>query len=177
MAEPDEINQEGQKKEKKGGGFNIMGLLITVVIAVIASAGTSFLLLQVLGSNTPDNTTQQEAALTPVNIKVRFLIEGVNKPFMLKGGQEVVVLDMLSFVVASDAARAAIAESKDEILSDLQDLFITKQSSEMANVQGVELIRRQIRDLVNNVTGNVGDKAKFGVTEVFFHIMAITSVQ
>jgi len=176
MAEPDEINQVEEKQEKKGG-FNFMGLIIVIVITLAVNAGISFFLIQMLGNNSPENTTQTDTTLTPLSIKVRFLVEGVNKPFMLKGGKEVVVLDMLSFIVASDSSRAAIAENKDEILSDLQDLFITKQSSELADVQGVELIRRQIRDLVNRVTGNIGDKAKFGVTDVFFHIMAITSVQ
>jgi flagellar FliL protein len=47
----------------------------------------------------------------------------------------------------------------------------------MSSPAGLDLIKRQIRDLVNRVTGYIGDKAKFGVIEVFTYIKAIASVQ
>ena len=172
----DENVNEIQEK-KAGGGFNIMGLLISVVIAAVVAGGVSFLLIRVLGTNTPPDSGQGTTLVNPVEIRVRFIIEGSNKAFMLKGGSDVVVLDLLSFTVGSDGCREDIANRKDQITSALQDLFIQKEPPELSTPAGLELLNRQIRDMVNRITGFVGDKAKFGVIEVYYHITAITSVQ
>jgi|SRR6056297_940584 len=169
------VNESGEKKA--GGGFNIMGLLISVVIAAVVAGGVSFLLIKVLGTNNPPDSGQGTTAINPVEIRVRFIIEGSNKAFMLKGGSDVVVLDMLSYTVGSDGCREEIASRKDQITSALQDLFIQKEPPELSTPAGLELLNRQIRDMVNRITGYVGDKAKFGVIEVYYHITAITSVQ
>lgn len=172
----DENVNETQEK-KASGGFNIMGLLISVVIAAVVAGGVSFLLIRVLGTNNPPDSGQGTTPVNPVEIRVRFIIEGSNKAFMLKGGSDVVILDMLSFTVGSDGCREEIAVRKDQITSALQDLFIQKEPPELSTPAGLELLNRQIRDMVNRITGYVGDKAKFGVIEVFYHITAITSVQ
>ncbi|MFP4461200.1 MAG: flagellar basal body-associated FliL family protein [Thermotogota bacterium] len=168
------VNESGKKK---GGGFNIMGLLISVVIAAVVAGGVSYLLIQILGTNNPPDSGEGATPARPVEIRVRFIIEGANKAFMLKGGSDVVVLDLLSFTVGSDGCREQIATRKDQITSALQDLFIQKEPPELSTPAGLELLNRQIRDMVNRITGFVGDKAKFGVIEVYYHITAITSVQ
>lgn len=166
-----------EAQEKKGGGFNIMGLLIMVIIAAVVAGGVSFLLINVLGTNNPPDSGQGTTPFNPVEIRVRFIVEGSNKAFMLKGGSDVVILDMLSFTVGSDSCREEIANRKDQITSALQDLFIQKEPPELSTPAGLELLNRQMRDMVNRITGYVGDKAKFGVIEVYYHITAITSVQ
>jgi len=167
--------EEGQKKS--GGGLNIMGLLIAVVLSVGLSTGIFFVLMQMLGTNNPPDSEQDTSPVNPVEIRVRFIVEGSNKSFMLKGGSEVVVLDMVSFNVGSDGCREEIATRSDEITSALQDLFIQKEPTELSTPAGLELLNRQIREMVNRITGYVGDKGRFGVIEVFYHITALTSVQ
>ncbi|HPE69117.1 MAG TPA: flagellar basal body protein FliL [Thermotogota bacterium] len=177
MPEQDELAQGGEEKQKKGG-LNIMGLLISVVIAAVVAGGVSFVLVKfVLGTNTPSSSSETTQPTIPVEIRVRFVVEGSNKTFMLKGGRTVIVIDMLSFNVGSDGCRAEIANRNDQILSALQDLFIQKEEAELATAAGLDLLKRQIRDLVNRVTNYVGDRAKYGVIEVFMYIKAITSVQ
>lgn len=170
-------NTNVAEEKKSGGGFNIMGLVIAAVIAAIVAAGVSFLLVKVLGTNNPPDSGQGAALVNPVEIRVRFIIEGSNKAFMLKAGSDVVVLDLLSFTVGSDSCREEIGTRKDQITSALQDLFIQKEPAELSTPAGLELLNRQMRDMVNRITGYVGDKAKFGVIEVYYHITAITSVQ
>lgn len=177
---PDEDNEnlnEEAQKEKKGGGINLMGLLINVAISAGLVVVLFFLLNNVLGTNTPGTGDTDTGPITPVEIRVRFIVEGSQRTFMLKGGRNVIVIDMLSFVVGSDAARGEIANRNDQILSALQDLFIQKEDMELSNPAGLELMKRQIRDLVNQITGFVGERAKFGVIDVFTYIRAITSVQ
>ena len=88
-------NTGGAEEKKGGSGFNIMGLLISVVIAAIVAGGVSFLLIKVLGTNNPPDSGQGGTLVNPVEIRVRFIVEGSNKAFMLKGGSDVVVLDLL----------------------------------------------------------------------------------
>lgn len=88
-----------------------------------------------------------------------------------------IVLDMVSFNVGSDACREEIGLRRDELNSSLQELFIQKESTEVSTPAGIELLKRQIREMVNRITGYVGDKGKFGVIEVFYLIAALASVQ
>jgi flagellar FliL protein len=173
----DEAATPQEEEQKRGSGFNFMGIIIAVILAVVLSAGVSFLLIQMLGTNSPPDSEQDTSPVNPVEIRVRFIIEGSNKSFMLKGGSEVVVLDMVSFNVGSDSCREEIATRNDEITSSLQDLFIQKEPTELSTPAGLELLNRQIREMVNRITGYVGDKGRFGVIEVFYHITAVTSVQ
>jgi len=172
-----EENVNAAEEKKSGGGFNIMGLLISVIIAAVVAGGVSFLLIKVLGTNNPPDSGEGTTLISPVEIRVRFIVEGSNKSFMLKGGSDVVILDLLSFTVGSDSCREEIANRKDQITSALQDLFIQKEPPELTTPAGLELLNRQIRDMVNRITAYVGDRAKFGVVEVYYHITAITSVQ
>jgi flagellar FliL protein len=177
LAENDEAQLEQEEKGKKPS-FNIMGLLISVVVAAVVSGAVTFVLVRfVLGTNDPGTNPQTATPIVPIEIRVRFIVEGSNKTFMLKGGKNVVVIDMLSFTVGSDGCRESISQRNDQILSSLQDLFIQKEAVEMSSPAGLDLVKRQIRDLVNRVTGYIGDKAKFGVIDVFTYIKAIASVQ
>jgi len=177
LPEADDIQTVAEPKAKKLP-VNFLGLLIAAVIAAIVSGAVTFVLVRfVLGTNDPGSSQQKATPSAPIEIRVRFIVEGSNKTFMLKGGKNVVVVDMLSFTVGSDGCRESIATRNDQILSSLQDLFIQKETVEMSNPAGLDLIKRQIRDLVNRVTGYIGDKAKFGVIEVYTYIKAIASVQ
>jgi flagellar FliL protein len=167
--------EEGQKKS--GGGFNIMGILIAAIVAAVVAGGVTFLLVQMLGTNNPPDSETDTTPVNPVEIRVRFIIDGSQTTFILKGGSEVVVLDMMSFTVGSDSCREEISTRSDQIKSALQDLFIQKEPTELSTPAGLELLNRQIRELVNRITGYVGDKGRFGVIEVFYHITALTSVQ
>jgi len=176
MADEELLPVDGEKKERKGG-FNIMGLIITVVVGIICGGIGAFVLIQMVGTNTPDQTSQPNAIISPVEIRVRFIVEGTNKTFMLKGAKEIVLISTLSFKVGSNGCRELIAERKDQILSALQDLFISKTKMELGLSAGIALLKKQIQNLVNRETDFNGDRAKFGVTDTYLHITAITSVQ
>jgi flagellar FliL protein len=167
--------EEGQKKS--GGGFNLMGLLIVIIVCVALSAGITYLMIQMLGTNNPPDSEQDATPVNPVEIRVRFIVAGSGQTFMLKGGKEIAMVDMISFNVGSDSCREEIANRSDEITSALQDLFIQKEPIELSTPAGLELLKRQLREMVNRITGYVGDKGRYGVIDVFYHITAITSVQ
>ena len=79
--------------------------------------------------------------------------------------------------MGSDACRAAVAEKNDEIMDALMMIFLSKDKSELSTVPGLELLKRQIRDAVNTITGFVGDKEKYGVLDVYLYIKAFATTE
>ncbi|HIP92668.1 MAG TPA: flagellar basal body protein FliL [Thermotoga sp.] len=166
---------EEEAGEKKKG---IGGLLTSIIVPLVVSIAVYFTLPMFLGSNkTGKEEEQQQVQPAPVEIKAVLIQPGTYQTFMLKGGKEVAVIDSLSFKVGSDACRAAIAEKKDEIMDALMMIFMGKERSELSTVTGVELLKRQIREAVNTITGFIGDKEKYGVISVFLYIKAFSSVE
>lgn len=166
---------EEEAGEKKKG---IGGLLTSIIVPLVVSIAVYFTLPMFLGSNkTGKEEEQQQVQPAPVEIKAVLIQPGTYQTFMLKGGKEVAVIDSLSFKVGSDACRSAIAEKKDEIMDALMMIFMGKERSELSTVTGVELLKRQIREAVNTITGFVGDKEKYGVISVFLYIKAFSSVE
>ena len=105
-----------------------------------------------------------------------FVQSGTYQTFMLKGGKEVTVIDSLSFKVASDSCRAAIAKKNDEIMDGLMSLFLSKEKFELSTASDIELLKKQIRDMVNEITGFTG-REQLGVTDVYLYIKAVSSVE
>lgn len=171
--------QEGQTQETGSKKKGLVSMLITVVITAIVAAGVSFLVVMIVGNNFTTSKSQQteEQPVVPANIKAVLIQPGSMYTFMLKGGKNVVVIDSLSFKVGSDQCRATIAEKKDEILDAIQQIFLNKESQELGTVAGVEFLKLQIKDTVNQITGFVGEREKFGVVNVFLYIKAISSVE
>jgi len=171
---PENQNQEGGSKKK---GLPV--ILITIVMAAIVAAGVSFIVIMTVGSNliTPKPQKSDEQALVPADIKAILIQPGSMSTFILKGGKSVVVIDSLSFKVGSDQCRASIAGKKDEILDAIQQIFLRKEPQELGTAAGIELLKMQIKDAVNQITGFVGEKEKFGVANVFLYIKAISSVE
>ncbi len=101
---------------------------------------------------------------------------GTYQTFMLKGGKDVAVIDSLSFKVASDSCRAAIAEKNDEIMDGLMSLFLSKEKSELSTASGIDLLKKQIRTVVNEITGFTG-REQLGVTDVYLYIKAVSGVE
>jgi len=168
------VPEEEAGEKKKGIG----GLLTSIIVPLVVSIAVYFTLPMFLGSNkTGKEEEQQQVQPAPVEIKAVLIQPGTYQTFMLKGGKEVAVIDSLSFKVGSDACRAAIAEKKDEIMDALMMIFMGKERSELSTVTGVELLKRQIREAVNTITGFIGDKEKYGVISVFLYIKAFSSVE
>jgi len=162
----------GEKKKRMGG------LLTSIIVPLIVSVAVYFTLPMFLGSNKGEKEGEgKQVQPAPVEIKAVLIQPGTYQTFMLKGGKEVAVIDSLSFKVGSDACRAAIAEKKDEIMDALMMIFMGKERSELSTVTGVELLKKQIREAVNTITGFVGDKEKYGVISVFLYIKAFSSVE
>ncbi|MEJ5229543.1 MAG: flagellar basal body-associated FliL family protein [Pseudothermotoga sp.] len=161
-----------EEKKKKG----ISGLLMMILVPAVVAVGATVATVMLLGTNlTPKK--EQQTVITPVEIKAVVIQSGTYTTFMLKGGKEVAVIDSLSFTVASDACRAAIANKNDEIMDGLMLIFLSKEKSELNTAAGIELLKKQIRSMVNEVTGFTGDRERLGVVGVYLYIKAISSVE
>ncbi len=178
----EEIQQEEEQPKKKGIG----GLLPIIISAVIAAAVAFVVLLvagpMLLGTNQAE-TQQGEGEpgnvqlVQPREITAVLISPGSNETFPLKGAMEVVVIDFLTFKVGSDACRAAIAEKKPEILDALSKIFFSKEKAELSTAAGIELLKKQIKDAVNLITGFTGDKEPYGVINVYIRIKAFASTE
>ncbi|PLV59378.1 flagellar basal body-associated protein FliL [Thermotoga sp. KOL6] len=170
MAEEERREEEQQPKR----GFS--SLITSIVIPLVVSVAVYFLLPMFLGSN-QGKSEEGGVSSTPVEIKAVLIQQGENQTFLLKGGRDVVVIDSLTFTVGSDACRSKIAEKKDEIMDALMMIFLSKEKSELSTVPGLELLKRQIREAVNTITGFVGDKEKYGVLNVYLYIKAFATTE
>ena len=56
-------------------------------------------------------------------------------------------------------------------------IFLSKERSELNTASGIELLKKQIRAMVNEITGFTGDREKYGVIGVFLYIKAISAVE
>jgi len=176
----EEVQQQEERPKKKGGG------LLPIIISAVISAAVAFVVLLFIGPMViGQNQTQQAEGgapgetrlVQPREITAVLISSGSNETFPLKGAREVVVLDFLTFKVGSDACRAAIAEKKPEILDALSKIFFSKGKSELSSAAGIELLKSQIRDAVNRITGFVGDKEAYGVINVYIRIKAFASTE
>lgn len=165
---------EEVKEVKKGG---IGGLLMSIIVPAIVAVGATVVTLIFLGTNLIQPKQQQEVQPTPTQIKAVVIQPGTYTTFMLKGGKEVAVIDSLTLTVASDACRAAIGERRDMIMDGLMLIFLSKERSELNTAAGIELLKKQIRAMVNEVTGFTGERERLGVVGVYLYIKAISSVE
>ncbi len=175
MPEEEEVQQE---EPKKGGG--LMPIIISAVVSAVVAGAVAFMVPMFLGQNKSEeeqNKNQQSQLVQPREITAVLISPGTNQTFVLKGARDVVVLDSLSFKVGSDECRAQIAEKKPEILDALMKIFMSKEKTELSTVAGIELLKKQIKDAVNLITGFKGDKEKFGVLEVYLYIKAFASTE
>ncbi|MEJ5257897.1 MAG: flagellar basal body-associated FliL family protein [Fervidobacterium sp.] len=173
---PEEMEQQEQGGKKKGGLFNIIKLVaIPLVISLVVSLAVFF----VLGSNKqPSQEEQQQAEqAAPTQIKAVVITAGKYQTFMLKGGRDVVVVDSLTLLVGSEPCRAAVGEKNDEIMDALSTIFLSKERFDLVTPAGLDLLKKQIREAVNQITGFTGEKEKLGVLNVYIYIKAISTVQ
>jgi flagellar FliL protein len=178
MAE-EEIQEEAQEGKKKP---NIMILLIAaILVSVILSVGGAYFLINMLGKNIiqqAQEQAQQQAQgvqKTPQIGIAEIIREGHQRQFMLKGGNEIAIVNALQLKVGSDECRSAVAQYNVEILEAIGLIFITKTREDLTSVEGREILKNQIKNAVNEITGFVGEKEKFGVIQVIIDIVVITS--
>ncbi len=169
-------DQEKQQDSKKRGGFGaVVGMIL---VPAIVALGATFAALFLLRNNlTTTGKAEQQTVAAPVEIKAVIIQPGTFQTFMLKGGKEVAVIDSLTVTTASEPCRAAIAERHDEIMDGLMLIFLSKEKSELNTVAGIELLKKQIRSMINEVTGFTGDRERLGVVGVYLYIKAISSVE
>ncbi|ODN31248.1 flagellar basal body-associated FliL family protein [Fervidobacterium thailandense] len=171
MPEEMEVQQE---QKKKGLPEIVKIVLIPLVVSVVAT----MVVLFALGTNRqPQNQQQEQAVTAPVQIKAVVIAAGKYQTFMLKGGRDVAVVDSLTLLVGSEPCRAAVAEKNDEIMDALATLFLSKEKFDLVTPAGLDLLKKQIREAVNEITGFTGEREKFGVLNVYIYIKAISSVQ
>ncbi|MDN5342105.1 hypothetical protein OF820_13625 [Oceanotoga sp. DSM 15011] len=177
MADEDNI-QVPETKEKKGPNL-IMILIITVVVTLIVAAGTSFLIIKLLSPNVQENAdVSNSSSLSTQIISTSELIrEGARYPVMLKGGKDVAVIDALNMKVGSNEARDLLASNKIEVLEAVRMIFLNKTRSEVSNSQGIELIKKQIKDSVNEIIGFTGERENLGVVKVIMVILTVSSTE
>jgi len=61
-------------------------------------------------------------------------------------------------------------------MDGLMSLFLSKEKSELSTASGIELLKKQIRTVVNEITGFTG-REQLGVTDVYLYIKAVSSVE
>jgi flagellar FliL protein len=173
---PEEVEQQQEQPKKKG---NLMDLIKMIVIPLVISLVVSLVVFFMLGSNKqPSQSKEEEATATaPVQIKAVVIAQGKYQTFMLKGGRDVAVVDSLTLLVGSEPCRAAVAEKNDEIMDALATIFLSKERFDLVTPAGLDLLKKQIREAVNQITGFTGEKEKLGVLNVYIYIKAISTVQ
>ncbi|MGB9789172.1 flagellar basal body-associated FliL family protein [Thermotoga caldifontis] len=165
-------DEEVKETKKRGIG----GLLMSIIVPAVVAVGATAVTIMLLGTNLTQ-PKQQPVQQAPTEIKAVVIQPGTYTTFMLKGGKEVAVIDSLTLTVASDACRAAIAERRDMIMDGLMLIFLSKERSELNTAAGIELLKKQIRAMVNEVTGFTGERERLGVIGVYLYIKAISSVE
>ncbi len=160
------------KKNNEGGAYFI-GLLIVAVLAAVVGAITGIIVMKMMGTN------QKKPATATISTVIKAVIvpDGKLKTYMLKGGKEVIAIDGMSFKVGSIAARTEISNHQDEINDAIQTLFLRKEKAELSTVAGLELLKQQIIDVTNGIIGFTGDRAKYGVQQVYISIKSFASVE
>lgn len=171
---PEEMEQQEQGGKKTNP---IMGIVKMVAIPLIISLVVSLVVFFVLGSNKQPQQTEQQKITAPTQIKAVVIQAGKFQTFMLKGGRDVVVIDSLTLLVGSEPCRAAVADKNDEIMDALSTIFLSKERFELTTPAGLDLLKKQIREAVNEITGFTGEKEKFGVINVYIYVKSISSVQ
>jgi len=61
-------------------------------------------------------------------------------------------------------------------MDGLMSLFLSKEKFELSTASDIELLKKQIRDMVNEITGFTG-REQLGVTDVYLYIKAVSSVE
>ncbi len=158
-----------KNKEKKRSAF--MSLIVTVTIAVVVSMGGTYFLLKYMNAPTKSQVTNKITRTMAILIR-----PGSNATFPLKGGNQVLVVDSLSFLVGSSECSQKIGLDKPQIMDGIQMLILNKSPSEILNPDGLQSLKQQISDLIDQITGFTGSKAPLGVLQVYFYIKAVSSV-
>jgi len=158
---------ENEKKKKSA----FMSLIVTVVIAVVISMGGTYFLLKYM--NTPTKSQMTNKITRTMAVLIR---SGSNATFPLRGGNQVLVVDSLSFLVGSSECSQKIGLDKPQIMDGIQMLILSKSPSEILNPDGLQTLKQQISDLVNQITGFTGSKSPLGVLQVYFYIKAVAPV-
>ncbi|KAF2962171.1 flagellar basal body-associated FliL family protein [Fervidobacterium sp. 2310opik-2] len=173
---PEEMEQQQEQGGKKPNP--IMGILKLVGIPLIVSLVVTLAVFFLLGQNKqPQQQQEQQQVTAPTQIKAVVIQAGKFQTFMLKGGRDVVVIDSLTLLVGSEPCRAAVADKNDEIMDALSIIFLSKERFELTTPAGIDLLKKQIREAVNEITGFTGEKEKFGVINVYIYVKSISSVQ
>ncbi|HEU25143.1 MAG: flagellar basal body protein FliL [Mesoaciditoga sp.] len=156
-------------EEKKRSG------LMLILIAVVLSAGISmigtFIIVKYL--NAPP---AQQKVTSQLSRTMAILIRsGSNQTFPLRGGNQVLVVDSLTFLVGSAQCSQEIGIDTPQIMDGIQMLILSKSANEILNPDGFQTLKQQIADLVDQITGYTGDKAPLGVLQVYMYIKAVAS--
>ncbi len=168
-----------QVEEQKKGGLiaKFQPILIPLVVSLVVTIVVSFVFLTMMGGNKTPAQTKEEDAKTAIPIKAVVIQTGTMTTFMLKGGRDVVVIDSLTLLVGTDRARSLCGEKQDEIMDALSVIFLSKERTDLVTPAGVDLLKKQIRQAVNEIIGFTGEAEKDGVLNVYLYIKAISSVQ
>jgi len=171
---PEEVKVPDEKN-KKGPNFLII-IIVVVLLTLVIAAGTSFLILNFLGPNLGQSSGNVGTATTaPVVQTVELLREGSRYAMMLKGGNDIAVVDALMFRVGSSEAGSLINTHRIEIIEAVRMIFLNKTRSEVSSVQGQDFIKKQINDAVNQIIGFTGERENLGVNKVIMIILTVSS--
>ncbi len=161
---------ENENKEKKKSGF--MSLIITITLAVMISMGGTYFLMKYMNkSSTPQNVTNK--AIRTMAVLIR---PGSNATFPLRGGNQILVIDSLTFLVGSKECGQSIGINTPQIMDGIQMLLLSKSPSEILNPDALQTLKQQMIDLIDQITGFTGEKAPLGILQVYLYIKAVAPV-
>lgn len=158
---------ENEKKKKSA----FVSLIVTVLIAVVVSMGGTYFLMKYM--NSPPKPQMTNKIIRTMAVLIR---SGSNATFPLRGGNQVLVINSLSFLVGSSECGQKIGLDKPQIMDGIQMLILSKSPSEILNPDGFQTLKQQISDLIDQITGFTGSKAPLGVLQVYLYIKAVAPV-
>ncbi len=156
-------------EEKKRSGL-LMILVVVIVAVVVSMAGTYIVVKYLNAPAAPQKVTSQLSRTMAILIR-----SGSNQTFPLRGGNQVLVIDSLSFLVGSSECSQDVGIDTPQIIDGIQMLILSKSSNEILNPDGLQTLKQQIADLVDQITGFTGNKAPLGVLQVYMYIKAVAS--
>lgn len=156
-------------EEKKRS--SLMVILIAVVLSAVVSMVGTFVIVKYLNAPPAEQKVTSQLSRT-MAILIR---SGSNQTFPLRGGNQVLVVDSLTFLVGSSECSQEIGIDTPQIMDGIQMLILSKSANEILNPDGFQTLKQQIADLVDQITGFTGNKAPLGVLQVYMYIKAVAS--
>uniref|UniRef100_A0A7V3VS90 Flagellar protein FliL n=1 Tax=Mesoaciditoga lauensis TaxID=1495039 RepID=A0A7V3VS90_9BACT len=159
-------------EQKKNISF--ITILIAVILSAIISMAGSFVIVRY--TDTKNRNQSASNSDEPPQITAVFIKPGSNETFPLTGGYEMLDINSLEFLTGSKGCADAIEEDKPQIMDALQTIIVSKGADEVMDPEGLERLKDEISDAVDQITGFTGDKALSGILKVYLYVETVSPI-